>query len=46
MYRRNIQGDIIGIYDSLGNEVGGYAYDAYGKCYVKYKIIVVKKKKQ
>ena len=37
IYRRNIQGDIIGIYDSLGNEVGGYAYDAYGKCYVKYK---------
>ena len=37
VYRRNIQGDIIGIYDSLGNEVEGYAYDAYGKCYVKYK---------
>ena len=37
IYRRNIQGDIIGIYDSLGNEVGWYAYDAYGKCYVKYK---------
>ena len=37
VYRRNIQGDIIGIYDSLGTEVGGYAYDAYGKCYVKYK---------
>ena len=36
IYRRNLQGDIIGIYDSLGNEVGGYAYDAYGKCYVKY----------
>ena len=34
VYRRNIQGDIIEIYDSLGNEVGGYAY---GKCYVKYK---------
>ena len=37
IYRQNIQGDIIGIYDSLGNEVGWYAYDAYGKCYVKYK---------
>ena len=37
IYRRNLQGDIIGIYDSLGNEVGEYAYDAYGKCYVKYK---------
>ncbi len=37
IYRRNLQSDIIGIYDSLGNEVGWYAYDAYGKCYVKYK---------
>ena len=37
IYRRNLQGDIIGIYDSLGNEVGGYAYDAYEKCYVKHK---------
>ena len=37
IYRRNLQGDIIGVYDSLGNEVGGYAYDAYEKCYVKYK---------
>ena len=37
IYRRNIQGDIIGIYDSLGNEVGGYAYDSYGKCYIRYK---------
>ena len=36
IYRRNLQDDIIGIYDSLGNEVGEYAYDAYGKCYVKY----------
>ena len=25
IYRRNLQGDIIGIYDSLGNEVWGYA---------------------
>ena len=24
IYRRNLQGDIIGIYDSLGNEVGWY----------------------
>ena len=37
IYRRNLQGDIIGIYDSLDNEVGGYAYDSYGKCYGKYK---------
>ena len=30
IYLRNIQGDIIAIYDDEGNEVGGYAYDAYG----------------
>ena len=27
IYRRNLQGDIIGIYDSLGNEVGWYDMD-------------------
>ena len=27
IYRRNLQGDIIGIYDSLSNEVGGYDMD-------------------
>ncbi len=30
IYQRNIQGDIIGIFDDEGNQVGGYAYDAYG----------------
>lgn len=30
IYHRNIQGDILGIYDDEGNQVGGYAYDAYG----------------
>ncbi len=30
IYQRNIQGDIIGIFDDNGNFVGGYAYDGYG----------------
>ena len=30
MYQRNIQGDIVSIFDDEGNQVGGYAYDAYG----------------
>ena len=30
IYQRNIQGDIIGIYDDKGNQVGGYIYDGYG----------------
>ena len=30
VYKRNIQGDIIGIIDSVGNEVVSYRYDAWG----------------
>ena len=30
IYQRNIQGDIIGIFDNNGNQVGGYNYDGYG----------------
>ena len=30
VYQRNIQGDIVSIFDDEGNQVGGYAYDAYG----------------
>ena len=30
-YLQNLQGDIVGIIDSLGNEVVKYAYDAWGK---------------
>ena len=30
LYQRNIQGDILGIYDDEGNQVGEYAYDGYG----------------
>jgi len=33
-YRKNVQGDVVGIYDLLGNEVVKYAYDAYGNCTV------------
>ena len=33
-YRRNLQGDVIGIYDTAGTKVGGYAYDAWGNCTV------------
>ena len=31
-FQRNLLGDIIGIYDTNGNKVGGYAYDAWGNC--------------
>ena len=31
-FQRNIQGDVIGVYDTNGNEVAKYGYDAWGKC--------------
>ena len=31
-YRKNLFGDIIGIYDANNNCIASYAYDAYGKC--------------
>ena len=31
-YDRNILGDVIGIYDTNGTKVGGYAYDSWGNC--------------
>ena len=31
-FQRNLQGDVIGIYDTSGTKVGGYAYDAWGNC--------------
>ena len=34
-YLRNLQGDVIGIYDTYGNKVVEYAYDAYGNCTIK-----------
>ena len=31
-YLRNLQGDVIGIYNTNGNRVAEYAYDAWGNC--------------
>ena len=31
-FQRNLFGDVVGIYDVNGTKVGGYAYDAWGKC--------------
>ena len=38
-YRRNLQGDVIAIYDANGTRTVEYAYDAFGKCTVKYSTI-------
>ena len=35
-YRRNLQGDVIAIYDKYGSRKAEYAYDAFGNCTVKY----------
>jgi len=34
-YEKNLQGDIIAIYDESGNKVGAYIYDAWGNCTIK-----------
>ena len=31
-YHRNLQGDVVGIYDTNGTKVVEYAYDAWGNC--------------
>ena len=31
-FKRNLLGDVIGIYNTGGTKVGGYAYDAWGNC--------------
>ena len=31
-FRRNLLGDVVGIYNTSGTQVGGYAYDAWGNC--------------
>lgn len=31
-FQRNLLGDVIGIYNTSGTKVGGYAYDAWGNC--------------
>ena len=35
-YRRNLQGDVIAIYDQTGSRKVEYAYHAFGNCTVKY----------
>lgn len=35
-YVKNIQGDIVAVYDGNGAKYGEYAYDAWGKCSVIY----------
>ena len=35
-YRRNLQGDVTGIYAADGTRLAEYAYDAYGNCTVVY----------
>ena len=36
IYKKNIQNDIIGIYDNNGQEIVKYTYDAWGNCITKY----------
>ena len=31
-FQRNLLGDVVGIYNTSGTKVGGYAYDAWGNC--------------
>lgn len=31
-FQRNLQGDVVAIYNTNGTKVGGYAYDAWGNC--------------
>ena len=35
-YQRNLLGDVIGIYNTSGNKVVEYAYDAWGNCTIVY----------
>lgn len=35
-YRRNLQGDVVAIYDANGNRKAEYIYDAYGNCSIYY----------
>ena len=32
LFEKNVQGDIIGVYNSTGKKIGAYTYDAWGKC--------------
>ncbi|MBQ9108386.1 MAG: hypothetical protein IJY49_06175 [Clostridia bacterium] len=33
-FHRNIQGDVVGVYNSAGTKVVGFTYDAFGRCTV------------
>ena len=35
-YVRNLQGDVVGIFDSSGNKIAEYDYDAFGNCTTVY----------
>ena len=37
-FRKNLQGDVTGIYDASGTKIGEYTYDAWGNCSVTYGI--------
>ena len=31
-FEKNLQGDVIAVYDQYGNKIGTYTYDAWGVC--------------
>ncbi len=35
-FEKNLQGDVVAVYDAEGNRIGGYTYDAWGNCTVTY----------
>ncbi len=35
-FEKNLQGDIVAVYDATGKKLGGYTYDAWGACTVTY----------
>ena len=32
-FEKNLQGDIVAVYDQAGNKIVSYKYDAWGDCY-------------
>ena len=36
IYAKNLQGDIVGVYNSSGTKLVSYTYDAWGNCTVSY----------
>ena len=35
-FEKNLQGDIVAVYDDLGDKLVSYTYDAWGNCTVAY----------